>query len=140
MPPCQYCQAEFERPRDLTRHQKTARYCLAIQKDQGLTVPEPSHKCKCGETFHLKHHLTQHHHSCAIMTQINNGTINNTTNNTVNVNINVFGSTASSLTPELIAEKVREVLSYEAVEEGVAKMTEEVAPTLFVNEKGNSLI
>jgi hypothetical protein len=74
------------------------------------------------------------------MTQINNGTINNTTNNTVNVNINVFGSTASSLTPELIAEKVREVLSYEAVEEGVAKMTEEVAPTLFVNEKGNSLI
>jgi hypothetical protein len=56
------------------------------------------------------------------------------------VNINVFGSTASSLTPELIAEKVREVLSYEAVEEGVSRMTEEVAPTLFVNEKGNSMI
>ena len=138
--PCEYCESEFKNKRDLNRHQKTAKYCLVIQTEQGVLTEASSYKCECGEIFHRKYHLTRHRKTCSSVTQVNNGTINNTTNTVNVVNINVFGSTLSSLTPELIAEKVREVLSYEAVEEGVAKMTEEVAPTLFTNEKGNSLI
>ena len=64
----------------------------------------------------------------------------NVTNNTNNIQINVFGSTASALTPEIIAQKVMEVISLEAVEKGLAHMTQEVARPVFSNEKGNWLV
>lgn len=73
-----------------------------------------------GEAFHLKHHLARHQASCATM--INNGTvITNQVNNTINqFNIQIFGSTASSLTSELIKEKVIEALTCADVEAGLA--------------------
>src|SRR5208283_4010743 len=55
-------------------------------------------------------------------------------------NIQVFGPTASSLTPELIRDKVLEAISCEAVESGIARMTQEVAPRVFTNDKGNWVI
>lgn len=69
--PCQYCETEFQQKRDLNRHQKTAKYCVAIQKEQGLPTPEPSHKCKCGESFSLKQHLRRHHKTCASSKVVN---------------------------------------------------------------------
>ena len=140
--PCQYCGAEFKRSGDLTRHQKSAKRCMAIQREQGLFVAEPAHKCECGETFYLRYDLTRHKTKCSIAipaTMINNIDNSNTLIQN-NFNINVFGTTMSSLTPELIAERVLEVISLEAVEKGVAHMTAEVARPVFSNEKGNWLV
>jgi hypothetical protein len=63
--------------------------------------------------------------------------VNNNTNIQHSIVLQFFGTTASTLTPESVAEKVRQVLTLGAIEEGVAKMTEEVAPTVFTNEKKN---
>jgi hypothetical protein len=60
--------------------------------------------------------------------------------NNLTFNINVFGSTASSLTPEVIRQRVLDAISCEAVEKGLASMTEEVAPHVFTNEKKNWLL
>jgi hypothetical protein len=57
-----------------------------------------------------------------------------------NFTINVFGSTMSSLTPEIVAQKVMEVITLESVEKGLASMTEEVARPVFSNEKGNWMV
>jgi hypothetical protein len=46
----------------------------------------------------------------------------------------------TSLTPEIVAKKVMEVLSLDAVEKGLAHMTQEVARPVFSNEKGNWLV
>ena len=139
---CQFCGTEFSARRNLASHQKTAKYCLAKQREQGVNVPEPEYVCSCGEKFRLRHHLSRHRERCdntpssVIQTQNNIG-IGIQQNN---ININVFGTTMSSLTPELIAERVLEALSLEAVEKGVAHMTAEVARPAFTNEKGNWLV
>ena len=136
---CEFCEASFTQRSSLTRHQKTAKTCLKLQRDQGLNTPEPIHTCACGETFHRKYHLTRHQASCATM--ISNSTV--ITNNQISINnnnqfnIQIFGSTASSLTPEIIKEKVIEALTCADVEAGLARMTETVARDCFSNEKGN---
>ena len=143
MLPCPYCGAEFSLKRNLDRHQRTVKTCIAVQKEQGAQIREDRFTCECGEAFTRRHDLTRHRKSCvtdekAIATVIND---NSTTNyNTVNqINIH-FGSTMSALTPEIIAEKVLEVLSLGAVEKGLAHMTEEVARPVFSNEKNNWLV
>ena len=136
---CPYCQTELSTKRYLDRHQKTVKYCLELQRAQGVKTNEETFSCDCGEVFHRKYHLTRHQATCSHSTVTVNNTIG-TQNIQNNFNINVFGSTASSLTPELIAQKVMEVISLEAVEKGLVHMTEEVARPVFSNEKGNWLV
>ena len=146
MPRCSYCGATFTAKQNLNRHQRTVKSCLAIQKEQGVVTAEEQFSCQCGETFNRRDEFNRHKVKCSIATpasttHIENATINNTqNNNTLNFNINVFGSTMSSLTPELIAERVLEALSLDAVEKGVAHMTAEVARPVFTNEKANWLV
>jgi hypothetical protein len=141
MSSCQHCGAEFKRPCDLTRHQKSAKSCLAIQREHGLVTAEPIYACECSEKFYLPYHLARHKTKC--VTARPPIVINNTQNNTLNqnvFNINVFGSTMSSLTPEIIAKRVLEIVSLQSVEKGLAHMTAEVAQSAFTNEKGNWLV
>ena len=136
--PCPFCDSEFVRKCDLIRHQKTAKYCLELQREQGLEPQEETHKCPCGEIFTLKSNLNRHKATCSVATP-GVTTINLNDNRVVNqqINLQIFGSTASALTPEIVAQKVLDVLSLEAVEKGLARMTEEVAPSIFTNEKNN---
>ena len=135
---CEFCDAEFTVRKSMLRHQKSAIYCLAKQKERGLTVPAPEYVCSCGQTFRLRQHLSQHRERCGDTSPsvVNNTQNNIQTQNNTNLTINIYGTTASSLTAEAVAEKVLAVISMEAVEGGVAEMTKEVAPNVFRNEKG----
>ena len=137
---CQYCGTIFATKGSMERHQRTVRSCLDIQKARGVEVETETHKCSCGSIFTQKSSLKRHqakceHHVPPIVNVTNIGTQNNQ-----NIQINLFGSTASSLTPELVREKVIEALSCEDVERGLARMTETAAPRCFTNERGEWLV
>jgi hypothetical protein len=138
--PCKHCGTEFTAKRSLDRHMKTAKFCLDLQREQGLDVKEEVFRCECGSDFNLKHNLTRHQASCP-STTVNVGQMN-VTQNMVNqqININILGSTMSSLTPELVKEKVIEALSVSSVERGLAQMVQDAAPAIFQNEKNIWLV
>lgn len=143
---CEYCNTKFDYKSHLTRHQQTAKYCLDIQQKLGITIPEPRFKCPCGETFTRKNQLERHFNRCqqkdpvisqSSITNIGIGTQNVINNNIV---INLFGSTWSSLTPEIVSEKILSNISVSDIESGLKTMTEAVAPAVFKNEKNNWMV
>ena len=140
MPACPHCGVVIAAKHNLDRHQKTVKSCLAIQREQGLVAQEQTHTCECGESFTRKDVFIRHKSKCEEVAPASTTTIINNNDNRIQLNqqINIhFGSTFSALTPELVAERVLEVLSLEAVEKGLARMTEEVARPVFTNEKNN---
>jgi hypothetical protein len=102
---------------------------------------EPELSCPCGYKCTRPDSLKRHRAGCVTVT---NTTIHNdhsvNIGNQVNFNINVFGPTASSLTPELIRDKILQAVSCEAVEKGLRQMTQQIAPAVFTNDKGNWVI
>ena len=56
---CQYCHKVLSSKLALTRHQKTTKSCLVIQKKEPT-----NYKCMCGATFSLKQGLTRHKTIC----------------------------------------------------------------------------
>lgn len=133
---CEYCNTEFTTSAQKRRHQKTAKYCLKIQQNQGLTPITDTYTCiECGEEFTLKHALKRHqlrHHSERPIVQ-NVGILNNIQNT---INIAIYGSTASVLTPEYLQKHLVPLL-VDAVGDGVEKLTEIATRNALINEKGN---
>jgi hypothetical protein len=75
-------------------------------------------RLRCGTVFATKQNMERHQDSCSATT--NNGTavINNGTVIANQFNIQIFDSTASSLTAEVVRDKVLEALTLQAVEQG----------------------
>ena len=67
---CKYCKKNFTCVGNLTKHQKTAKYCLKLQQEQNCDKSdEVSHNCiYCGKDI-SKYHLEKHMESCLLKYQ-----------------------------------------------------------------------
>lgn len=66
---CQFCNHSFSSAGKLSRHQLTAKYCLAIQNK----IPEQIYKCKfCDYSTPLKDKLKRHQQICKSKTEDDN--------------------------------------------------------------------
>jgi hypothetical protein len=151
---CEHCGEYFSAARSLRSHQKSARYCLEIQKSKGLEVEYEEYKCDCGEVFTFKSSFTRHRTRCrndsdrdekqlptANQKNINNGTINNGTinhiNNTVNNTIILADSgpfTIHKLTEDYIISKLTPVITKEVMKSGINSITELIIELLLIND------
>ena len=66
---CKYCNKEFSLPRNLIKHQKTARYCLNIQKElnvnQDVILNSLTFHCDyCDKNLTSKENLLNHQRIC----------------------------------------------------------------------------
>ena len=63
---CEYCKKTYSSKSNLTNHQKTAKYCLKIQNEIGLTNnKEKSYDCQyCNKQFSSNQRLTYHLENC----------------------------------------------------------------------------
>ena len=60
---CQYCKHSFVSQISLSAHQKTAKYCLALQN---VDIPD-DHICEgCGKKFTRSYHLERHQKTCNV--------------------------------------------------------------------------
>jgi hypothetical protein len=151
---CSHCGEFFSATCSLKSHQKSARYCLDIQKRNGLDPKYEEYRCECGNTFTLKGNFTKHKVRCNFIrssentdektpTQIavNQGTINNTinhiNNNTVNNTIILADSgpfTIHKLTEDYIISKLTPVITKEVMKSGINSITELIIELLLIND------
>ena len=63
---CEYCKKKYSSKSNLNNHQKTAKYCLKIQNELGLSSCEnKSYRCKyCDKTFSSNQRLNYHLENC----------------------------------------------------------------------------
>ena len=63
---CEFCNKTFNLKGNLIKHQKTAKYCIEIQKNNSNTnVEHISYDCKfCGKKFTQSNHLSRHLPTC----------------------------------------------------------------------------
>ena len=65
---CQYCNKDFAHKRNLLKHQKTAKYCLQIQRDLNVINEEIKiityHCIYCDKHLTSKENLNNHHRIC----------------------------------------------------------------------------
>jgi len=67
---CKYCKKNFTSLGNLTKHQKTTKYCLKIQQEQNCTnLDELTHKCIYCKKEITKYHLERHMESCLLKYQ-----------------------------------------------------------------------
>jgi hypothetical protein len=147
---CEYCNQEFTKKRALDLHQKTAKYCIELQRTKGLSVIDVDiFKCECGEEYTRKSSLKRHQKSCSlakegtIVKMVNNidksivnhcdinivGDHNSfiNSNNTFNINNNITMPstfTIHDLTDDWIVSKLTSVISQEIIKKGIEAITE----------------
>lgn len=64
---CPFCCSSFGSKSALILHQKSAKYCLDMQNNQGVASEPIIHICKyCGKKFTLKTSLMRHRDTCKI--------------------------------------------------------------------------
>jgi hypothetical protein len=69
---CEFCNNEYTNNKILKNHQKTAKFCIEIQKktQNETNIQHPdilNYQCEfCKDTFTLKHVLERHHQTCKI--------------------------------------------------------------------------
>jgi len=148
---CEHCGEYFSAKCSLKLHQKSAKYCLEIQKDKGLNLDCEEYKCDCGHVFALKGNLTKHKTRCKFMFDekeeskqtviINKGTVNNINNtisgnnNTINnIHVDVHPFTVDKLTSEYIISKLTPVITKEAMKAGAGHITELIIELLLKND------
>ena len=77
---CQFCGKDFSNKYSLSKHQKVASYCVAIQKVQG--VSSNKHKCQfCDKDFSNKYSLSKHQKSasyCVALQKVQQRTVKDT--------------------------------------------------------------
>ena len=65
---CQYCKKKYSTKWNLANHQKTAKYCIKIQKEQNTeqnNTDTLSYDCEyCKKSFTSKHRLNKHVENC----------------------------------------------------------------------------
>jgi hypothetical protein len=66
---CEFCKKDFAHHRNLLKHQKTAKYCLKIQKDMNLIKEDEIkvitfHCIYCDKHLTSKENLNNHHRIC----------------------------------------------------------------------------
>lgn len=65
MPICKFCNTDLSSNSALNSHQKRTKYCLEIQKAQGLTTNEIIYQClKCKHQFTMKEKYDHHINKC----------------------------------------------------------------------------
>ena len=67
MSECEFCKKKFLNKNTLKYHQKTARFCIAIQTKlkNDTTQEQSSFNCEyCNKCFNIKHHLIIHYDIC----------------------------------------------------------------------------
>lgn len=132
---CNYCKTEFTAKRSLSRHINTAKFCLDIQKSQGIDINIETYKCNCGYECTVKDNFNRHQKKCNhILNQvlgnnnnITNNTINNTinSNNTYNVTQNItFNYSLSNLTTKSITAILKPLLTRDIIELGMPAITD----------------
>ena len=63
---CEYCKKDFSSSGNLAKHQKTAKYCIKIQKEQCENIVTTQYTCDlCNKDFSSKHRLECHKISCS---------------------------------------------------------------------------
>jgi hypothetical protein len=149
---CEHCNERFSAARSLKLHQKSARYCLDIQKSNGVVATYDEYTCDCGEVFTLKSSFTRHKTRCRFTPEedakeyeqssvtINNGNINNGTiinnsivNNTIIVS-DVSPFTIHQLTDDYVASKLTPVITKEVMKLGMTAVTELIIELLLMND------
>jgi len=139
---CEHCGESFSTNRSLKLHQKSAQYCLQIQRRRGLEPESENYECTCGQKFTLKGNLTRHQTRCTIsenetkQTIIinNNGTINVTNNTTNNIRVDIHPFTVDRLTKEYIVSKLTPVITKEVMKAGITSITELIIELLLKND------
>ena len=67
MSECKFCKKNFLNKNTLKYHQKTAKFCIAIQTQlkNDTCQEQSSFNCEyCNKCFNIKHHLTRHYDTC----------------------------------------------------------------------------
>ena len=63
---CEYCKKTFISPGNMVKHQKTAKFCIKIQKELCSDIENIEFVCElCNNTFSSKHRLECHKISCS---------------------------------------------------------------------------
>lgn len=74
---CEHCLTSFSRKLSMINHQKTALFCLDIQKNKGLIVKKEEYTCQqCGSVFTQSSNLSRHKKTCSNIIVQNNVAIN----------------------------------------------------------------
>jgi Zinc finger, C2H2 type len=143
----------FASPGNMRKHQATVQSCIRLQKNRGSDIEEKKFSCHlCSKTYSTKSSLERHlktNHSDQSSSGPNIQTINtvNGSGSVIGTQTNQyfilnFGDTFSELTPEkmvVLTHKIMNSIPIEATEAGVGALTQEIAPLLLTNEKGNSV-
>jgi T5orf172 domain len=132
---CQYCGTDFRRKCDLSRHQRTAKYCLDFHLGNNDEKREREiHECECGIRFTRKHSLLRHQQLCGTITV----TVDEKTTELITVEpINKDNKTNDNDDSKLldrIGIKIAGLLTTEIIEKGIAHMMAHIIP-LFRNEQ-----
>lgn len=62
---CSFCKKDFHDKTTLNRHKKSAKFCIDIQRENGITTNADVFNCvDCGKVFTLKRVLTKHISTC----------------------------------------------------------------------------
>jgi hypothetical protein len=153
---CEHCGEYFSAACSLKLHQKSARYCLDIQRSNGIDVSVEEYTCDCGEVFTLKGSFTRHKTRCRFVPSedakepnhssisINNGNINNGTNNGTIINNSIVNNTIivsdvspftiHQLTDDYVASKLTPVITKEVMKLGMTAVTELIIELLLMND------
>lgn len=156
---CTYCNTALSSRRNLELHQSSARYCIEIQKANGVIVDPKCYECECGSNFTQKSNLKEHQKICTYkesnkltissssnagqdisqnigsnvvaqtINQIANQTNNHINNYTINNSIKAF--TIQDLTNEYIISTLTPVITKEICRSGIEAITEVVVQALL---------
>ena len=65
---CEFCDKTFSTKGNLTKHQKSAKHCIKIQKEKGNVLNDIKEFkcCYCNKTFTDKNNVTKHEFNCQV--------------------------------------------------------------------------
>lgn len=133
MPRCQHCGENFSVAASLKLHQKSAGYCLQIQKRSGLETEQTIYKCEfCNNVFTLKGSLTRHKTRCKYITTV---PPSHDSDSIETENKEILADEKSDQTFECIGQKIAQLLDEKIMEKGMQQMISHIIP-LF-NQDGN---
>ena len=67
---CQFCNNDYSNNNTLKTHQKTAKFCIVIQKGLNIQSSPDTREIRifrcdyCDDEFSMKHHLERHYETC----------------------------------------------------------------------------